>query len=116
MTCSPVPVSEGTVGSATERAAADLTVPGGFTDLVRAALRGSPLVHFDETGLRVQGRLHWLHSAGTSLLTLLHMHRRRGCEAIDDAAAVLAGLVMLIIITVYATGRFAPRPARQSTM
>jgi len=33
-----------------------------------------------------------------------------------EAAAVLAGLVMLIIITVYATGRFAPRPSRQSTI
>ncbi len=83
-----VPVSEGTVGSATERAAADLTVPGGFTDLLRAALREAPLVHFDETGLRVHGRLHWLHSAGTSLLTLLHVHRRRGCEAINDAGVL----------------------------
>jgi len=83
-----VPVSEGTVAVATERAAADLTVPGGFTDLVREALREAPLVHFDETGLRVQGRLHWLHSAGTSLLTLLHVHRRRGCEAINDAGVL----------------------------
>jgi len=33
-----------------------------------------------------------------------------------EAAAVLAGLVMLIVITVYARGRFAPRPSRQSTM
>lgn len=90
MTCSPVAVSESTVGSATERAAADLTVPGGFTDLVREALRGSPLVHFDQTGLRVQGRLrlHWSRSAGTSLFTLLHVHRRRGCEAIDDAGVL----------------------------
>ncbi|MDQ2782967.1 MAG: hypothetical protein M3Y26_10610, partial [Actinomycetota bacterium] len=27
-----------------------------------------------------------------------------------DAAAVAAGLVMLVIITLYARGRFAPRP------
>jgi len=33
-----------------------------------------------------------------------------------EAAAVLAGLVMLIVITVYARGRFAPRPSSQSTV
>jgi len=32
-----------------------------------------------------------------------------------DAAAVAAGLVMLIIITLYARGRFAPRPASSPT-
>lgn len=33
-----------------------------------------------------------------------------------EATAVLAGLVMLILITLYARGRFAPRSSRQSTM
>ena len=85
-----VPVSAGTVAAVTARAAAALSVPGGFTDTVRSQLRAGPLIHFDETGLRVEGRLHWLHSAGTTGLTLLHVHRRRGIEAID-AFAVLPG-------------------------
>ena len=85
-----VPVSAGTVAAVTARAAAALSVPGGFTDTVRTQLRAGPLIHFDETGLRVAGRLHWLHSAGTTGLTLLHVHRRRGIEAID-AFAVLPG-------------------------
>jgi len=70
------------------RAAAALAVPGGFTDTVRTQLRAGPLIHFDETGLRVAGRLHWLHSAGTRGLTLLHVHRRRGREAIDTCAVL----------------------------
>jgi transposase len=76
-----VPVSDGTVAAATARAAGDLAP---FTALVRNRLAGSPVVHFDETGLRVAGRLHWLHSASTGTLSLLHVHRRRGREAIDD--------------------------------
>ncbi len=83
-----VPVSEGTVAAITARAAAALSVPGGFTDTVREQLRAGPLIHFDETGLRVAGRLHWLHSAGTRGLTLLHVHRRRGREAIDTFAVL----------------------------
>jgi len=91
-----VPVSDGTVAAATERAGTDLVVAGGFTDLVRTRLRGSGLVHFDETGLRVAGRLHWLHSAGTSLFTLLHVHHRRGTAAMD-AAGVLPGFTGIAV-------------------
>lgn len=39
-----------------------------------------------------------------------------GVAQAAEAAAVLAGLVMLIVITAHARGRFAPRPSRQSTM
>ena len=36
---------------------------------------------FDETGFRVDGRLHWVHCARTGTYTLLMVHRRRGTEA-----------------------------------
>jgi transposase len=85
-----VPLSEGTVASVTARAASDLTVADGFTETVRAQFAAAGLIHLDETGLRVAGRLHWMHDAGTNLLTLLHIHPRRGREAID-AGGVLPG-------------------------
>ena len=36
-----------------------------------------------------------------------------GVAQAAEAAAVLAGLVMMIVITAYARGRFAPRPSRR---
>jgi transposase len=82
-----VPVSQGTVAAATARAGADL---GPFLDLVRAGLNRATVVNFDETGLRVDGALHWLHSASTRTLSYLFCHRRRGTAAMQ-AMGVLPG-------------------------
>ena len=56
---------------------------GVFTDVVGDLLADAPSVHFDETGARVEGSLHWVHVASTSLLTLLDCHKRRGKVAIE---------------------------------
>jgi transposase len=79
------PMSVGTVAAWTHRAAAGLTP---FTAAARAALAEAELVHADETGLRVAGRLHWLHVASSTQFTTLFCHRKRGTEGID-AAGVL---------------------------
>ena len=55
------------------------------------AVQASPVVHADETGIRVSGKLHWLHCAVTPGLSWLARHAKRGTQAFE-ALGVLAGV------------------------
>jgi len=52
-------------------------------------LKKSKVVHFDETGLRVAGKLQWLHTAGNALYTHLFVHTKRGKKALQSETSVL---------------------------
>lgn len=82
-------ISEGTIVEATQEVSQRVSE-------VNIAIRQhitekEAVVHFDETGARVEGKLCWLHSASTEKLTSYAIHPKRGSLAMD-AIGILPNL------------------------
>lgn len=89
--CIGAPVATGTLVSAVVSCGALLQKEEtGVLPRIREILVQSPVIHADETGGRVKGRLHWLHSVSNIKATLYMRHEKRGREAIDAMGVVPA--------------------------
>jgi transposase len=76
-----LPISTGTVMNVLAGAHEKLA---GFEEQVKQHLAAAPLAHADESGVRIAGRLHWLHVMCTHLVTFYGIHAQRGRIAMDD--------------------------------
>lgn len=56
---------------------------------IKAQVQEAPVAHFDETGVRTAGRLHWAHTASTADYTYLFVHPKRGLDALGATESVL---------------------------
>jgi transposase len=74
------PLSAATAVAANERTYQALEP---FAQAVASQVPQAPVVHLDESGVRVAGALHWLHVASTGQLTFYGVHPKRGAEAMD---------------------------------
>lgn len=76
-----ISMSDGTVCNIIKECAQKCKpIAGKLKDLVVS----SPVVHFDETGIRVNGKMNWAHTSSTKDITLINTHEKRGKEAIDS--------------------------------
>jgi transposase len=76
-------VGEGTIVDANTQVA-EMVEP--VNDQAREYLiKTGDTVHFDESGLRVNQKLNWIHSAGTEKVTCYHVDPKRGQDGIDRA-------------------------------
>ena len=62
---------------------------GPTEEVIKSGVVKSDATHADETGLRVAGKLHWLHTASSLLYTYLFVHEKRGKLAMDSEKSVL---------------------------
>ena len=60
------------------------------------AVQRSPVVNADETGIRVENKLNWLHCAVTKTLTWLGYHPKRGSEAFSSLG-ILGGVKGVLV-------------------
>jgi transposase len=79
-------INEATVYSASEQCYKKLEET---EEVIKSKVAGSDVVHADETGLRVAGKLHWLHTATSELYTYLFVHKKRGAKALNSEKSIL---------------------------
>lgn len=53
-------------------------------EAIGRAVQAAPVVHADESGIRIEGKLHWLHCLVTDSLSWLGHHAKRGSEAFEE--------------------------------
>ncbi len=74
-----VSISEGTLRNWIAKAA-DFVRPQ--VETIKQIVLASPVVHADESGMRVAKKLYWLHTLATTIVTWYGVHCKRGMEAI----------------------------------
>lgn len=58
-------------------------------EVIKSKVAGANVAHADESGLRVLGKLHWLHTATTLAYTYLFVHEKRGKLALNSDKSIL---------------------------
>ena len=88
-----ITMSEGTVNNTLQLAYRNLETT---EEAIKRALRNSPTMHLDETGMYVNGHRLWGHDCGNSLYTYYFCHEQRGSVAIEAGGMLFEYLGRII--------------------
>lgn len=75
-----VALSQGTISNLQKHCHTQL---GAFEQTIKAQLIQSDIVNFDETGMRINQQLHWMHVASTDGISLYHLDPKRGATGMN---------------------------------
>lgn len=77
-----IAISPGTCSNVDEKLFRQLE---SFESSLKTYLLAARVLYFDETGMRCEKKLRWVHVASSQLATLYTIHAKRGQEAMDEA-------------------------------
>jgi len=77
-----IPLSPGTCANVDKHLFKQLE---SFEESLKTHLLASRVLHFDESGMRCEKKLHWVHVASSQAATLYTFHTKRGREAMEAA-------------------------------
>jgi transposase len=88
-----IPLSEGSVFNFNKQAYDRLEIIEG---LIRDKLRAEPVIHADETGINIKGKLAWLHTVSSPRFVAFFPHSNRGTSAMEamDVLPKFEGVVV----------------------
>ena len=80
-----IPISTGTISSMVKFCANKLF---STVERIRQTVISLPIVHFDETGTRVDKKTFWVHNASNELFTYLTVEEKRGTIGMDSSGVL----------------------------
>jgi transposase len=66
-------------------------------EIIKEQILSSDVVHADETGIRIDKELHWMHNVSTELFTYLFAHPKRGLDAINSDKGILMDFINWLV-------------------
>ena len=80
-----IPISSGSIQNMID----DLSLKAEATDhFIREKVASFEALHCDETGIRINGKLNWLHCICTPLWSYFVVHEKRGSVAMDEIGII----------------------------
>lgn len=58
-------------------------------EIIKTEITKSTVANADESGIRVEGKLYWLHVTSTALFSYFYVHKKRGEQAMNSPQSIL---------------------------